>query len=213
MKSLRIAPALLTATLVIAGPVASFAAANDKPVYKWVDEKGVTHYGDSIPAQYAKQERTIINRQGIEVGRLDAEKTDAERALEAARDRAASDSRHRDQVLLTTYVSVKQIEQLRDQRLDLIEGQVKVTAQYLDTLQGRLQDLQTRSLLYKPYSTNETARPLPDGLAEDLVRTVKEIRMQERNLATKREEQSVVRERFQSDIQRYVELTAGISKR
>jgi hypothetical protein len=215
LKSLRIAPALLTATLVVAGPAASLAATNgsEKPVYKWVDEKGVTHYGDSIPAQYAKQERSIINRQGIEVGHLDAEKSDAERARDAARDRAANDAHHRDQVLLTTYVSVKQIEQLRDQRLDLIEGQVKVTAQYLDTLQGRLQDLQTRSLLYKPYSTNETARPLPDGLAEDLVRTVKEIRMQERNLASKREEQSVVRDRFQSDITRYVELTTATSRR
>ena len=215
MNSLRLAPALLTAILVVAGPAASLAATagNDKPVYKWVDEKGVTHYGDSVPPQYTKQERTIINRQGIEVGRLDAEKTDAERAVDAARDRAANDARHRDQVLLTTYVSVKQIEQLRDQRLDLIEGQVKVTAQYLDTLQNRLQGLQTRSLLYKPYSTNETAQPLPDGLAEDLVRTVKEIRLQERNLATKREEQNLLRERFQSDIQRYSELTAGINNK
>jgi hypothetical protein len=214
VKSLRIAPALLTATLVVAGPAASLAATTgDKPVYKWIDEKGVTHYGDSVPAQYAKQERSIINRQGIEVGHVDAEKSDAERARDAARDRAANDARHRDQVLLTTYVSVKQIEQLRDQRLDLIDGQVKVTAQYLETLQGRLQDLQTRSLLYKPYSTNDTARPLPDGLAEDLVRTVKEIRLQERNLAGKRAEATAVRDGFQSDIQRYVELTAGNNKR
>jgi len=215
VNSLRIAPVLLTATLLAASPLASFAATStsDKPVYKWVDEKGVTHYGDSIPAQYAKQERSIINRQGIEVGHLDAEKSDAQRAADAARERVTTDARHRDQVLLTTYVSVQQIEQLRDQRLDLIEGQVKVTSQYLDTLQGRLQDLQTRSLFYRPYSTNEGAGPLPDGLAEDLVRTIKEIRLQERNLAGKRSEQTAVRERFQSDIQRYVELTAGPVKK
>ena len=40
------------------------------------------------------------------------------------------------------------------------------------------------------------------------MRTIKDIRLQERNLASKRAEQSVVRERFQSDIQRYTELMA-----
>ena len=205
----RIVQLLLTAALLAAGTAAPQASTSgsDKPMYRWVDEKGVVHYGDSVPAQYAKSERSILNRQGIEVGHLDAEKSDAQRAADRAREQASLDSRHRDQVLLTTYVSVQQIEQLRDQRLDLIEGQVKVTAQYLDTLQGRLQDLQTRSLFYRPYSSNEGAGPLPDALAEDLVRTVKEIRQQERNLATKRAEQGAVRERFQSDIQRYTELT------
>ncbi len=202
---------VLAATLLAASPSALRAAntGSDKPLYKWVDEKGIVHYGDSIPPQYAKQERSVLNRQGVEVGRLDAEKSDAQRAADAARDRATSDARHRDQVLLTTYVSVQQIEQLRDQRLDLIEGQVRVTAQYLDTLQGRLQDLQTRSLFYAPYSSNDGAGPMPDGLADDLVRTIKEIRQQERNLASKRAEQGAVRERFESDIQRYTELVAA----
>ena len=205
----RIARVLLTAALLAAGTAASLASTtgSDKPMYRWVDEKGVVHYGDSVPPQYAKAERSILNRQGVEVGHVDAEKSDAQRAADAAREQASLDSRHRDQVLLTTYVSVQQIEQLRDQRLDLIEGQVKVTAQYLDTLQGRLQDLQTRSLFYRPYSTNEGAGPMPDALAEDLVRTIKDIRQQERNLATKRAEQGAVRERFQSDIQRFTELT------
>jgi len=201
---------VLAAALLAAGPTALLAANTgaDRPLYKWVDEKGIVHYGDSIPPQYAKQERSVLNRQGVEVGRLNAEKSDAQRAAEAARDRAVTDSRHRDQVLVTTYVSVQQIEQLRDQRLDLIEGQVRVTTQYLDTLQGRLQDLQSRSFFYAPYSSNDGAGPMPDGLAEDLVRTIKDIRLQERNLASKRAEQSVVRERFQSDIQRYTELMA-----
>lgn len=201
----------VTAALLAASPPALLAATagSDKPLYKWVDEKGIVHYGDSIPPQYAKQERSILNRHGVEVGRLDAEKTEAERALDAARDRATNDARHRDQVLLTTYLSVQQIEQLRDQRLDLIEGQVRVTTQYLGTLQSRLADLQARSLFYRPYSSNEGAGPMPDALAEDLVRTIKDIRQQERNLAGKRAEQGALRERFQSDIQRYTELTAN----
>jgi hypothetical protein len=43
--------------------------------YKWVDENGVTHYGDSVPAQYAKKESSVLNKQGMEVGRTQAQKS------------------------------------------------------------------------------------------------------------------------------------------
>ena len=33
----------------------------DDVTYKWVDEKGVTHYGDSVP-EYSKSERAVLNR-------------------------------------------------------------------------------------------------------------------------------------------------------
>lgn len=177
-----------------------------KQLYKWTDEKGVVHYGDSIPPQYAKQERRILNEHGVEVGRLEAEKTDAQRAAEEANRQTTARSRERDQILLTTYVSVQQIEQLRDQRLEMVEGQVKVATQYLDTLRGRLKTLQTQAQFFRPYSSNTGAGPMPDELAEDLVRTMNEIRVQERNLSGKRGEQDGMRQQFQSDIERYKQL-------
>src|SRR5262249_21205139 len=134
--------------------------AEDKKVYKWVDEKGVVHYGDSVPPQYSQSEREILNQRGVEIGRLEAQKTDAQRAQEAAKLQAAENAKQRDQVLLATYLSVDQIEQLRDQRLDLIEGQVKVTGQYLDTLRGRLKNLQIQARGYKPYSDKAGAGPM-----------------------------------------------------
>lgn len=190
--------ALCTSTIVIAA-----AGGPDKPLYKWTDEKGVIHYGDSIPPQYAKQDRRVLNRQAVEVGLLEGEKTDAERAAEAAKLRAANDARHRDRVLVTSYVSVEQIEQTRDQRLDLLEGQVRVTSQYLETLEGRLKDLQTQALFFKPYSSNGSAQAMPDHLAQDLVLVVRDIRTQERSLAGKRAEQDALRAQFQADIDRY----------
>jgi hypothetical protein len=192
--------------------LAAFAAdkgGKDKPVYKWTDEKGVVHYGDSIPAQYSKQDRRVLNEQGVEVGRLEAEKTAEQRAADEQRIRATASAKQRDQVLLTTYVSEQQIEQLRDQRLDLIEGQVQVTSQYLDTLNTRLDTLQTQAQFFKPYSSNAGAKPMPDHLAEDLVRTLNEIRVQQRNLASKRKEQNDVRDRFAADISRFRELKTG----
>jgi len=153
---------LAATVLCVTGGMALAAQTSDKTLYKWTDEKGVVHYGDSVPPQYVKQERRVLNSQGVEVGRLEREKTDAERTVEAARLRASNDARHRDQMLLTSYVSVGQIEELRDQRLDLIEGQVRVTTLYLDTLQGRLKSLQSQANFFQPYSSNDSAGPMPD---------------------------------------------------
>ncbi|HSD74952.1 MAG TPA: DUF4124 domain-containing protein [Steroidobacteraceae bacterium] len=198
----------LVALLLFITGAPALAAQNtsDKPLYKWTDEKGVVHYGDSIPPQYAKQERHVLNRQGVEVQRLDGEKSDAQRAADAERERASMIAYHRDQRLIRSYVSVEQIEEIRDQRLDLIAGQVKVTSQYLETLEGRLKNLQTQAQFFKPYSSNGSADPMPDHLAEDLVRTVREIRLQQSNLAGKRAEEQALRNDFQADIDRYREL-------
>ena len=198
----------LVALLLFITGAPALAAQNtsDKPLYKWTDEKGVVHYGDSIPPQYAKQERHVLNRQGVEVQRLDGEKSDAQRAADAERERASMIAYHRDQRLIRSYVSVEQIEEIRDQRLDLIAGQVKVTSQYLETLEGRLKTLQTQAQFFKPYSSNGSADPMPDHLAEDLVRTVREIRLQQSNLAGKRAEEQALRNDFQADIDRYREL-------
>ncbi len=182
------------------------AGDSSRKLYKWVDEKGVVHYGDSIPPQYAKQDRRVLNERGVEVGRLEAEKSDAERDAEQARLQATADARQRDQILLTTYVSVAQIEELRDQRLGLIEDQIKVTRLYIDTLTDRLKGLQTRAQFFRPYSSNANAKPMSDIMAEDLVRAVNELRAQERNLQSKRAEQDGLRREFQTDIQRYKEL-------
>ena len=203
---------VLAALCAVAACSALAAGSNankqDDIVYKWVDEKGIVHYGDSIPPQYAKQERRLLNEQGVEVGRLEAQKTDAQASAEENARRSIAGARQRDQILLTTYVSEEQLEQLRDQRLDLIEGQVKVTTLYLDTLHDRLERLHTQAQFFKPYSSDAGAGPMPDQLAADLVRTINEIRAQKRNLDGKRKEQTTLREQLQADLQRYRELTA-----
>ena len=193
------------AVFAFAAHAANKSRAKEETVYKWVDEKGVVHYGDSVPAQYSKQERRVLNEQGVEVGRLEAQKSDAQIAAEEAQRRSIAGARQRDNILLKTYVSEEQLEQLRDQRLDLIQGQVKVTTLYLDTLQERLEKLHEQAQFYRPYNV-DGGGPMPDQLAADLVRTMNEIRVQRRNLDGKRKEETVLREQFASDLERYREL-------
>ena len=69
--------------LLLALGLAGGALAQEARVYKWVDEDGITHYGDSIPAEYAELPKEVINDHGVSVERLAGKKTKAE--LEAER--------------------------------------------------------------------------------------------------------------------------------
>jgi Domain of unknown function (DUF4124) len=206
---LKTAAWILCATTVLALPgfVAS-PASNGRVVYKWVDEQGITHYGDHIPPEYAAQEQHVINSQGVEINRLDAQKTPEQLAADDKKKVDAEQSRNRDRNLLNTYASVQEIERLRDQRVTLLSDQIKVTSQFLEVLNGRLKKLRAGSLNFRPYSSDPKAPAMPDQFAEDLVRLGNDIRTQEQNLSEKHSEETTMSKQFESDIARFKELKA-----
>jgi hypothetical protein len=187
--------------------VGCLAHAEEKgSAYKWVDEKGVTHYGDRIPAEYATKESAVLNKQGVEVNHIEAQKSADQLAQDAREKDAYVRQKKHDSFLLTTYTSVKDIESLRDERLEQISGQRRAAEAYMETLHGRLSTLQSRAFNFKPYNDKPAARRMPDDLAEDLMRTLNEMRTQKTALAAKDVEESELRAEFQSDIDRYREL-------
>jgi len=196
---------ILCAGAFLASP--SFAAStNGRTLYKWVDEQGITHYGDHIPPEYASQEQHIINSQGVEISRLDAQKSADQMAAEEQKRIEAQQSQNRDRNLLNTYASVQEIERLRDQRVTLLSDQIKVTSQFLEVLNGRLNKLRTAGMHFKPYNNDTAAPSMPDQVAEDLVRVGNDIHTHEQNLHEKRSEEATMRKQFDSDIQRFKEL-------
>jgi len=202
---------LLATGLFLACAVAAAAPADNAKgrVYRWVDDQGVVHYGDRVPPQYAQKEATVLNGEGVPVDELSAEKSPAEQQA-AARAREALQRQHQhDDFLLTTYTSVHDIESLRDERLGQLKGQRLAAEQYIAGLHERLLALQARAMLFKPYNTDSRAARMPDDLAEQLVRTLNEIRTQRNALAARDEQESAVRTEFQADIDRYRELRAA----
>lgn len=177
--------------------------------YKWVDDQGVVHYGDSIPPQYAQKESTVLNKQGVPVGHKDASKSAAELADEAAAQEQLARQKQHDSFLLATYTSVKDIEQLRDERVQQVRGQRIATEQYVASLSERLAALQARAQNFKPYSTRPDAHRMPDDLAEQMVHTLNDIRTQKAALSLSQEQEAKTQSQFQADIDRYKELRAA----
>jgi Domain of unknown function (DUF4124) len=196
---------ILCAVTLLASP-AFVAGAAGRTLYKWVDEQGVTHYGDHIPPEYAAQEQHLINSQGVEIDHLEAQRTPEQLAAEDQKKLDAEQSKNRDRNLLNTYASVQEIERLRDQRVALLTDQIKVTSQFLEVLNGKLKKLRLTSMHFKPYSNDPKAPAMPDQIAEDLVRVGNDIHTQEQNLHEKRAEEATMSKQFESDIARFKEL-------
>jgi hypothetical protein len=201
----------LLASAVAAGAAAPArnsgpASNNGRVLYKWVDSDGVTHYGDRVPPEYASQEQHILNSRGYEINHLEAQKSAEQAATEEQRRLYAQQAQIRDKNLLSTYASVQEIERLRDQRVQLVADQIKVTSQFLETLNGRMKKMRADTLRFRPYSNDPKAPPMSDQMAEDLVRLTTDMRTQQQNLQQKRAEESSMSIQFESDIDRFKEL-------
>jgi hypothetical protein len=181
--------------------------------YKWVDENGVTHYGDHVPAQYSQRETTVLNSQGVEVQKRLAEMSPEEAAAYRARQKEEARRKQHDMFLVATYPSVSEIENVRDARLQQIKDQIVAAEAYVATITTRVDGLKQRAQNFAPYNTKAGARRMPDDLAEDMVRAMSELRTQDSQLTAKRAELKTVADQFDADIKRFKELRSASSAR
>lgn len=204
------------AILLVVAAFALPSIGSAQKTYKWVDEHGVVHYGDKVPPEYANRDRTVLNNQGVNVGFEEGEVTPEEAAAARAREAAAEADRkareeiaRHDRMLLETYISVADIEDLRNRRLELIESQIKLTDVYLGNLRKKLVELQADASNFKPYSTKEGAPQIPESLALDMSQTTAAIARYEETLARARSQQAILKQSFDDDINRFRELKGG----
>jgi hypothetical protein len=201
---LFLSAAMLAAAVAPAAPPSQ--SKSGAVTYRWVDDQGVVHYGDTVPPQYAARDREILNADGVPVRDLPAQKTPAQLADEEHERNEMIKQKQHDSFLITTYTSVKDIEALRDARLEQLKTQQSAGQQYIESLRSRLASLEARAMNYRPYSDNASARRMPDDLAENLVRTADELHVQSSSLEARASEEANVRSQFDADIARYREL-------
>jgi hypothetical protein len=184
-------------------------AAETQKMYRWVDDDGVVHFGDSIPAEYSEIERQVVNEHGITVDVMRGKKTEAEIAEEKRQQALRVQrelQRRADMALLATYLSLEEIEMHRDRRVELFQAQARVTELYLRNQQKRLQRLETMASAYKPYSEDPDAKMIYPELAEDLVDARETIKRHQENLKKFHEGEQRIVARFEGDMERFKAL-------
>jgi len=191
---------------------AVFAQSKDsiESFYRCKDANGQIRIGSSTPPECIGRDTEVLNQRNVIVRVIEGEGTRSSRmakeAEQAERQKKIEEQAQRDKVLIETYLSVEEIERLRDQRLDLLTAQLKVAEQHIATMRDRLGRLREQAARFKPYSDKPNALVLSEQLASDLVGTVKGIAVDQQTIDIKRNEQETMTTNFDRDIKRFQEL-------
>lgn len=191
---------------LIIGLTLSFPVAAN--MYKWVDNDGITHYGETIPPEYADKDRVELDKQGrviksdevVTPERRLAKQQEDEKNREEAR--AALEQQRHDKTLISIYNSVNEIDLARTRSLQQIDARINVLNSYLKATNEKLLALQTEA-------DNDTRanRKIPASLQDDLQETQARLIKLQQDLEKPNAEKAALEARFAADKKRYMELT------
>ena len=190
-----------TLTIGLLSVAVCLSAAAQATMYRWVDDKGKVHYGDTIPAEYAKQGNVQIDKSGVVVKKIDAALTpeqirarDEKEAKEKQEKIAETERQRRDKALLATYTDYKEIDLALQRNLGQVDIQIKSNELRIKSIQGRLDNLRKQEAGFV-----QRKRPLPPDVINDIKKTEDEINHFRKNMANFEKEKNTLRERFGAD--------------
>ena len=187
-------------------PKSSGPALTDEHIYRCKSASGQSFFGQNIPPECMGADVEVLDQTGRVIRMIPGAKSLEQIAAQKAAEDAKAAAAQRDRTLLATYLSVADIERLRDQRIELLEQQNVVTRQYITNLRAREARLMQSVQRYRPYSSKPTAPVLPEQIASEIVNTVKGLQVYEQELTKNTTERERVTKEFAADISRFKEL-------
>lgn len=191
---------------LITGLTLSFPAA--AKLYKWVDDNGVTHYGETIPPEYADKDREELNKYGRVIKseevmtpeRRREKEQEEEKQREA--EKAALEQQRHDRTLINTYSNVNEIDLARKRSVQQIDARINMLNSNLNTANERLLSLQNEADRYA-----KSNREMPASLKDDLKITQERRDKLQQDLEKPNAQKAALEARFKADRKRYIELT------
>lgn len=195
-------------TLIALTTLSLSSYAGPERIYKWVDNKGETHYGHTIPPEYADRDRFEIDKTGRIVKKTDVLTAEEHRAQEAAAAQQQvlreqeRNKKLRDSSLLNTYSNVKEIDLARARNLQQVDARAQVAGKQLSNANDAYEALKVRA-----DSLTKSGKPIPTYLREDLIAAQANVVKLNKEYAAINTEKSTLEARYDEDKARYKELT------
>ena len=202
MNNLKLLAALVT------GLTLSFPAM--ATLYKWVDDHGTTHYGETIPPEYADKDHQVLNKAGRVIRSEEVMTPERRRAkdIEDAKKReeaeAALEQRRHDKTLINIYNSVDEIDLARARNVQQIDARINAINASLKIANDNLLSLQAEAEHYA-----KTNRKIPFSLQKDLKNAQDRLAKLQHDVTVPQAEKAALEARFAADKARYIELTGG----
>ena len=186
---------------------------------KWVDEKGQVHYGDRVPAQYLKKNRSILNEQGVVVRKISAKKSKKiiDKENQVNREKAIKDRKKmlvdkqielNDRMLLDTFTTDRDLLIARDARLGAVDSQLQLTESNIKDQERKLKKIKERV-----NSIETSGRDVPENLRKQVVSVSRQLETYYAYVEDKTKERERIKEKFDKDIKRFHELKSTKRKK
>jgi chromosome segregation ATPase len=189
----------LIATTIL---VAAFCINAEAKLFKWVDKNGTTHYGETIPPEYADRDTKQLSN-----GRVtDRDETFNSQQLNAAKketpeEKAAKEARRRDDALLNSFTNEKEIDLSRDRSLLQIEARINSYTTMIKSAQATVDDLHKES-----DNREKKGWKIPQSLTDDIAAAEERVAQLQKDLQNSQKESETVKARYAAEKVRFREL-------
>jgi hypothetical protein len=198
------------ASVALLAPLAAHAQTREQYTYRCTGHDGKKYYGQTIPNACLGRPLELINKQGLVVKRIDPEgdeKRKAEKEAEAEKKREAEaaqrDIARRNQALLATYTSEKDIEDSRARELREHDRQVKEIEFRVGEIRKRQDRFEKELAVYKEAGKGNP----PPRLQEEITNAQIDLKAQQNLLEAKKKDANAINARYDEDRRRYAEVT------
>ncbi|WP_291994344.1 hypothetical protein [Candidatus Accumulibacter sp. ACC003] len=200
-----LAAAVRLGLLLVALGVASSVAA--PRIFCCHDESGKQVCGDILPAACYGRAYRELGQSGRTSRVVEAPLTAAERAAKEAEDkrfqeeqRVLNEQRRKDQALLNTYGSEKDIELMRSRAERNLEASIAAAEERIAEIRKHRKKFENEAEFYKN-------RRLPAEVAKGLRDADYEIRAQESVIDAKRKDMDATRLKYDEDLRRFIDIS------
>jgi hypothetical protein len=183
--------------------------------FKWVDEKGVTHYGDTMPPDDSRRGGAQIDQRGQVIKKYDAVLTpeqlkarDAEITKQKELDKQREEQRRRDLALVNAYTGEQEIDLARDRYTQSIDTIIHNAEERIKNNDATIANLHSQLQAFTAQHKDGSPRdPLP--LIQELQRIKAQQPALEAAIGALQKEREQVIMRFAQDRQRFLEIKDG----
>jgi Pyruvate/2-oxoacid:ferredoxin oxidoreductase gamma subunit len=203
--SLPLAGAAVLAAALHFAPGSARAA-----TYKWVDDKGVTHYTDRVPPEAVNKGNVELSKQGVPIRKTEPAPTPEQRRAKAQEDerqkqlaKQQDEIARRDRALLSSYTSESEIDLARSRTMRTINSVVQSAQAYSEQLNKRKAAIEAKK------KADFADTPAPPALERELANINAELARQADLIALKKRETAEINARYDTDKQRWRELIAA----
>ncbi|MDR4517680.1 MAG: hypothetical protein MRK00_09900 [Nitrosomonas sp.] len=169
---------------------------------KCVDNEGRSHYYTNImPSECIDQATIEMNKRGVVIRTNVVQqkaKEDIDPAQKKADERVQKEEKRRDQVLLSTYTSEKEIDWVMERNIHPIELTIAGIEKRLEIARSRLQTLQQQAV-----EAEKTGNPTLATIQQDMVPVKRDAEQLENELQRNHDRINTLKEKFTSDKKRF----------